>query len=134
MNPKVGLWIDHSKAVAVALTDRGEEITLAVSKIERQLRRTGDSPMKGSFEAQQVPASDTRQRALQGQLNLYYDSVIAGIRDAEAILILGLGEAKVELKGRLKKNKLDGDIVAVESADKMTEHQVAARVRKFFGQ
>ncbi len=134
MNPKVGLWIDHSKAVAVALTDRGEEIRLAVSKIERQLRRTGDSPMKGSFEAQQVPASDTRQRALQGQLNLYYDSVIAGIRDAEAILILGLGEAKVELKGRLKKNKLDGDIVAVESADKMTEHQVAARVRKFFGQ
>ena len=114
--------------------NRGDEIRLAVSTIERQLRRTGDSPMKGSFEAQQVPASDTRQRALQGQLNLYYDSVIAGIRDAEAILILGPGEAKVELKARLKKNKLDGHIVAVESADKMTDRQVAARVRKFFGQ
>ena len=46
----------------------------------------------------------------------------------------GPGEAKVELKARLKKNKLDGHIVAVESVDKMTDRQVAARVRKFFGQ
>jgi hypothetical protein len=79
-----------------------------------------------------VPADDSRQRALTGHLNQYYDAVIAGIRGAEAILIFGPGEAKGELKKRLEKDKLGGKIVGVETADKMTDHQIAAKVREHF--
>ncbi|MEO8501125.1 MAG: hypothetical protein ABI565_09435 [Vicinamibacteria bacterium] len=134
MKARVGLWIDHSKAVVVALTDHDEEIRFVISKVGRQMRRGGDSPLKGSFEAQQVPASDIQTRALKGHLNLYYDAVIATIRESESILIIGPGEAKGELQARLKKNKVGDRIAAVESADKMTDRQVAARVRKYFGQ
>lgn len=132
MKARTGLWIDHEKAVIVALTDKGEEIRLVVSKVGRQLRRTGDSPLHGSFESLQVPASDVRERTLKAHLNLYYDAVIATIRDSAAILIFGPGEAKGELKTRLKRRKLSGAIVAVEAADKMTDRQIAARVRKYF--
>jgi hypothetical protein len=86
--------IDHRKAIVVAVTDKGEEIRLIISKAERQLRRSGDSPLEGAYDGKQVPARNSRQRSLTAHLNIYYDAVIACIRDAEAILIFGPGEAQ----------------------------------------
>ena len=132
MKSAAGLWIDHRKAVIVVVTDKGEEAKLIVSKIEKQLRRSGDSPLKGPYEAQQVPLDDSREREFTGQLNIYYDAVIACIREADSILIFGPGEAKGELRKRLAKNRLGGRIVGVETVDKMTDRQIAARVRQHF--
>lgn len=132
MRTRVGLWIDHRKAIIVAITAEGEEIKLIISKAEKQLRRSGDSPLKGGYESQIVPAADSRQRALTEHLNIYYDAIIASIRDAESILIFGPGEAKGELKKRLEKNDLGRYIVGIETMDKMTDRQIAAKVRKRF--
>jgi hypothetical protein len=132
MGIKVGLWIDHRKAIVVVVTDKGEETGLIISKVEKQLRRSGSSPLKGPYESQQVPADDSRQRSFTGQLNIFYDAVIASIRNAEAILIFGPGEAKAELKERLERNNLGGHVVGTETADKMTDRQIAAKVRKHF--
>jgi len=132
MKTRVGLWIDHRKAIIMTVTAKGEEMGLVISKVEKQLRRSGDSPLKGPYEPSQVPASDSRQRALTGHLNIYYDAVIASIRDAESILIFGPGDAKGELAKRLKKNNLGGRIVGLETAARMTESQISAKVRKHF--
>jgi hypothetical protein len=132
MRITVGLWIDHRKAVIVAVTDEGEEMELTISKVEKQLRRSGDSPLEGRYESLQVPADDSRERKLTGQLNIYYDAVIASIRDADSILLFGPGEAKGELQERIEKSKLRGHIVAVETVDKMTNRQIAAKARQFF--
>ena len=132
MRTNVGLWIDHRKAVIVAVTDEGEEIGVIISKVEKQLRRSGDSPLKGPYESQQVPASDSRQKTFTAHLNTYYDAVIASIRDAESILIFGPGEAKGELKQRLERHDLGGRIVGIETVDKMTDRQIAAKVRQHF--
>jgi hypothetical protein len=132
MKTKVGLWIDHRKATVVTVTDKGEEMGLVISRAEKQPRRSGDSPLKGSYEPHHVPAEDSRQRTLTEHLNIYYDAVIASIRDAEAILIFGPGEAKGELKERLEKHGLGGRIVGIETVDRMTDRQVAAKVRQYF--
>ena len=132
MKTTVGLWIDHRKAIIVAVTDKGEETALVISQAEKQLRRSGDTPLKGSYEPSQVPASDSRQKALTGHLNIYYDAVIASIRNAKSILIFGPGDAKGELRKRLKKNNLGGRIAGVETVDKMTDRQIAQKVRKHF--
>ena len=134
MRTKVGLWIDHKKAIIVAVTDKGEEIGLIVSKVEKQLQRSGDSPLKGRYESYNVPADDSRQKTFTGHLNIYYEAVIACLRDAESILIFGPGEAKGELKKRLEKSKLGGRIVGVETVDKMTDRQIAAKVRQYFAE
>ncbi len=134
MRTKVGLWIDHKKALIVAVTDKGEEIGLIVSKVEKQLQRSGDSPLKGRYESYNVPADDSRQKTFTGHLNIYYEAVIACLRDAESILIFGPGEAKGELKKRLEKSKLGGRIVGVETVDKMTDRQIAAKVRQYFAE
>jgi hypothetical protein len=133
MKKRVGLWIDHKKAIVVALTDKGEETGLVISQAEKQPRRSGASRSAGPFESQRVAADDIRQRVLTGHLNLYYDAVIACIRDAGAILIFGPGEAKGELKKRLERDGLGGRIAAVETVDKLTDRQIAAKVRTYFG-
>ena len=131
MKQSVGLWIDHRKAVIVAITHHGEETRLIISHVNKQLGRPGGVRSTTSFEAQQVPADDSRLRKLTGQYNIYYDAVIACIRGAESILVFGPGEAKIEFQKRLAK-KLHDKIVVVETVDKMTDHQVAAKVRKHF--
>jgi hypothetical protein len=56
------------------------------------------------------------------------------VRNAESLVILGPGEAKGELRKRLVKNKLGGRVAAVETADKMTDRQIVAKVREYFSQ
>ena len=49
-----------------------------------------------------------------------------------AILILGPGEAKGEFLKRIKSKKLRGVTVELETADKMTDRQIAAKVGQHF--
>ena len=132
MKKKVGLWIDHREAIIVAVTDDGEETERIMSRVEKQLRRSGDSPLKGPYESQQVPEDKSRHRTFNGQLGVYYEEIMADIRDAESIFIFGPGEAKGELMKLLEKNNLGGRVAGVETEDKMTDPQIAAKVREHF--
>ncbi len=133
LNENAGVWIDHRKAEIVGLTAEGETTTVILSKVEKHLERGGDSPMHGSYEAHQVPSDDRRQRALTGELNTYYDAVIATLRNYGKLLVFGPGEAKGELHARLMKANLGGRVAAVETEDRMSDHQIVAKVRAYFG-
>jgi hypothetical protein len=124
MKNQVGVWIDHKKAIVATLTGRTEHVRQITSHVERRVRYSG--------AAQMDSAEDQRDRRFTGRLNNYYDEVVACIRDADSILILGPGEAKIELKERLGIELLGGRIVGIETADKMTDPQVAAAVRQHF--
>ena len=132
MGTKVGLWIDHRKAFVVAVSAGGEATKLVISRVDKQRGRPGGIRSTTSYESQLVKADDRQERRLTRLYDLYYDAVIASIRGAEAILILGPGEAKGELKKRLKRDGLDGRIVGFETADKMTDRQIEAKVRGCF--
>ena len=124
MPREVGVWVDHRKAVIAIITGRNEEMTQVTSNMEKHVRYSG-APQEDSAE-------DQRDRRFTGHLNKYYDEVIARIRDADSILILGPGEAKIELEERLGNETLRPRIVGIETADKMTDRQIAARVRQRF--
>ena len=133
MTDKAGVWIDHRKAVVVTISPEGEHTTLITSEVEKHPERDGDSPLRGAYEARQVPADDSRQRRLTGELNVYYDAVIAAMRNYDSVLIFGPGEAKDELHKRLLKMKLGARVAAVQTDDKMTDGQIVAKVRAHFG-
>jgi hypothetical protein len=82
--------------------------------------------------AQGDSAEDIRDNKFSGHLDKYYDKVIECIGDAESVLIFGPGEAKGELRKRLESKELGGRIAGVETVDKMTERQIAAKVRQRF--
>jgi hypothetical protein len=113
-------WIDNS----VSVTDKGEETRLIKSAMEKHVRYSG--------AAQEDSAEDQRDTRFTGHLNKYYDHIVSCIRDAESILILGPGEAKVELEKRLEREALSGRVVGIETVDKMTNRQIEARVRQQF--
>ena len=124
MKRKVGLWIDHKKAVIFSMSDEGAEIKRISSEMEKHIRFSGG--------AQEASEEDQRDKRFTGHLNNYYDKVISYIRNAESILIFGPGEAKSELKKRLENEKLHDNIVGMETADKMTDNQIVAKVRQRF--
>ena len=126
MKSAAGLWIDHSKAVIVIVSDEGEETKQIESGMERHVRFSGGS------RSEQGGGEDQQDRQFTGHLNIYYDTVIAHLRDAESILLFGPGEAKGELKKRLANKGLGGRIVGIETVDKMTDRQIAAKVREHF--
>ena len=126
MKKEVGLWIDHRQAVIVIVTDAGEEIKRIKSNIEKRVRYSGGSRSNGS---QQEP-EDQRDRRFVDHLNKYYAEVIDYVRDAESILLFGPGEAKGEIEKRLVSEDLGERILGIETVDKMTDGQIAAKVRE----
>jgi hypothetical protein len=125
MKTEIGLWIDHRQAVIVVITATGEETLRVDSHMEKHPRFSGVAQGDRATE-------DGRERRWENHLDSYYEEVIALIRTAESILIFGPGEAKGELAKRLEGKGLKGHIVDVETVDKMTDRQIAAKVRERF--
>lgn len=130
MKKEVGLWIDHRQAVIVTLVDQVEEIKRITSDIEQLVRYSGAS--HGSRDDTTEIRRDRQDRRFEDHLSRYYGEVITSLRDAYSILIFGPGEAKGELQKQLESQALGERIVGVETTDKMTEGQVAAKVRDYF--
>jgi hypothetical protein len=133
LNSKAGIWLDHREAVIVML-GANQRTVRVLSKVEKHPERTGDLPLKGPYEARAVPADDKRQRALTGELNRYYDAVIAAVAPAGPLFIFGPGEAKGELQKRLEAKGLGSRVAAIETADKMSDREIGAKVRKHFSE
>ena len=129
MSNKLGLWIDHKKAVIVSITQTGEKIKEILSEVESQPRRSGNSPLNTIYEALKVPADDRLQKTLIQDLNIYYDEVINYIREAKSIFLFGPSIAKDQLKERLDGHNLGAKVVGMETSDSMTNPQIVAKVR-----
>ncbi len=131
MNTNIGLWIDHRKAVIIL----GVGITNAwviYSNADRQPGRIDGVRSTTPFEALRVPADDVTERKFQHALSIFYDDVIDCIHVAHSLLIFGPGEAKGELKKQLEKAKPGDRIVKMETSDKLTDRQIAAKVHEHF--
>jgi hypothetical protein len=130
MKKEVAVWIDHKKAVIV--TGDGGKIEKLESKMENYIRSNGGTHGKTPSGTQIFFPEDQRDRRFVEHLNKYYAEVIAQLREADAILIFGPGEAKFELEKRLRHVEHHNHIIGIESADKLTDRQIAAKVKNFF--
>lgn len=134
MSHKVGIWIDHKKAVIVfAAGDRVTTRTLE-SEVGPHARYsdhsgypTPDGPRDGGGEK----AYEERYDQL---LSRYYDKVVRLLARPEALLIFGPGEAKLQLRDRIDRSKGVCDcIVGIETTDTLTTPQIVAKVKEHFG-
>jgi hypothetical protein len=132
MMKNIGLWIDHKKAILVVQSEQGENIQKIESEVGRHVSYRGASHPRSPYSAQYQQGDDQLDNRFKEHLNKFYDRVIAHIRAAEAVLIFGPGEAKSELEKRIAHEKVRVQIVGIETADKLTERQIATKVRRYF--
>ena len=102
---KVGLWIDHKRAMIVILSEAGEEVREVESNLARHSRYHGATHPKSPYSAQYQKGDDQLDRQVEEQLGKYYANVIAHLRGAQALLIFGPGEAERELEKRLTQSQ-----------------------------
>jgi hypothetical protein len=114
-----GIWIDHKQAVIITLNGETDEIKVVHSNVEK-------------FGNSSKHADDINLRVFSEHINTYYDEVISYLLETDLVLLLGPGEAKGEFEKRLEKHNLDKIIAKTETADRMTEPQIAAKIKEYF--
>lgn len=130
MGDKVGLWVDHSKAMVVTVPDRGTDMTLTLLESAPRLCRFGESSGIRPHASKQGPAGHDRPGTPERHHTDYFDTIIKCIRNADAILILGPCTAKDELTKRLAQSQAGKRIIGVETVGQMTHGQIAAQIRR----
>jgi hypothetical protein len=130
MDRNVGLWIDHRQAYAIWSKDG--RIEVIPSHLEPPAHASGGTQLGGKLN-QKADLELRHNDRFRLQLNKYYQQVMSALKDADSILIMGPGKAKIELEKVIRKNKsLQKRILKVETAQKMTKNQMIAYVRKFY--
>ena len=142
MKMYIGIWVDRKKAVIITIKRQErpyeEEGKIAVTQIksdvERKVRLAGGSRTGNTPWGPQEIAVDSKIEARQKQqLKKYYHRIIECIKGADKIVIMGPGETKFGLKNQIEKSKtMASKIADLQTCDKMTDKQFAARVRSFF--
>ncbi|MFA6457604.1 MAG: hypothetical protein WCW40_12355 [Bacteroidota bacterium] len=120
MKKNVGVWIDQRRAVIVQLHEGGDEVHSITCGVESSVARSNGGEHNHSGPL--FPALVTE----------YYDSILTLLQGMDDVLILGPGEAKVELSVRMNGDTLGEHIAGIENEGPMTDDQLAARVRKHF--
>lgn len=118
---KLGIWMDHSRAHLMEFTS---------SPIHTNVIEVG-TPTDNA----RTPGSGENQihKREQHQLTVYYKRLREAILHYEEVIIFGPTDAKVELLNTLRKDHHFANIkINIQDADKMTENQQHAFVRKYF--
>jgi len=131
----VGVWIDHESALLVSLDESGaSRLTRIDSQVEPKHKSAGGARAAGAHHQEVMGTSHTKvENRRREHLHHFYQEVIADLGDAHVVIILGPGQAKTDLRAEMEKHKeLASKIVHVEAADRMSERQLVARLRKAF--
>src|SRR5678816_4780750 len=108
MNLKVGVWIEHSKAVIVTTSLNGVSAKTLESEVGPHARYSGraaypdaDGPQTGGSERKGGRGEKKYEQRYEEHLDRYYDEVIRQLGSPQALFIFGPGEAKLQLRERL---------------------------------
>ncbi len=121
MKGNVGIWLDHRRALIVAISEEGQSVKQVSSGIMKHIRAKSDT-------LRDVSQQDTLDRKFHQQVEQYFGNILPFVKDADSIHIFGPGEAKKELKTRLKKGGYQKCVVEVATMDRMTDRQLIAEI------
>jgi hypothetical protein len=134
MNHKIGIWIDHKKAIIVSVSAGRVTAKTLESEVGPHARYSGRARYP-TAEGPRDGGGEKKYEERYGQhLDRFYDEVISQLGEPEALLIFGPGEAKLQLKERLSRSKaLSERVVEIETTDKLTDPQIVAKVKEHYG-
>jgi hypothetical protein len=124
MRNEIGVWIDHRRAV-IAIMDGDkvllQEVLCDLSSPARPGEPDGDGRARqGGGERYAERQSD------------FFDRVIVHLKSAGSILIIGPGEAKLQLESHLDQAAMGGRIIGVETVNHLSDGEIAEKVKERF--
>jgi len=135
MEKLFGLWVDHEKAIIVSLMRGSHKVIHVESDVEGHFRLKDDSQSISPSNLQGNTIESKMDSRYRKYLNIYFQQIINLLKEAKRIFIFGPGEAKIELKKMIERNKLFSNKISdIETTDKLTEPQIVAKVKKYFKQ
>lgn len=130
-NHMFGIWIDHSHAQMVEVRDGQRVANMIVeSFVEPRHRSTGQKgvPLPGHLGGN--TESRDRNRRTE-ELHRFYERVIERIPQDSNLVIMGPGEARLELAERMTRHQgLCERVVLLETAPLMNLAAIADRIQK----
>jgi hypothetical protein len=119
---QIGIWMDHSTANLIEFSN------------DKIVKRTMEliPAFPGSVENLRLNESLMNNKE-QNHLSEFYQKISNVIKDYDEVLLYGPTNAKTELYNQLKEDiHFDRIKIDVQPADKMTDNQQEAFVKKFF--
>jgi len=137
MTTRVGVWLDHRRAVIV--TVRGSRITVDHEQISIEPPSRGGGlrshgPGAHGLTTHGVDPDQRLRNREQREVDRFYDRLLAYLEPAAEIHLVGPGTAKVELRKKVQAHKpLAGRPVHTGSCGQMTGAQIVAHLRERLG-
>lgn len=127
---KTGIWIDHRRAVIVTIENGNESMQTIEGDMDREHKAAGRRGTPTPY-GPQVPVNEHRfQNNFKRHVANFYKNVIKAIGKTDQLFVMGPAQAKHEFAGELEKvADLRNVPLKIETADSMTDPQVAAKVR-----
>lgn len=127
-----GVWLDFRVAHIVTVADGESSLLSLASEMEDFNPKGGYGGSTPYGPQDSISESKYLERRKQ-QSKKYFADILQHLRDADSVIILGPGEARVGLSKAIKaENELNVKLKGVFAEDSMTDNQIMARVRDFY--
>ncbi len=129
---RTGVWIDHKQAFVVEFKASGPKVSRIASNLQRKHKSTG------GFRARRPSGGDGggAEKKIWGhrmeEIHRYYVKVMAKLKNADEILVLGPSTAKIEFSKELSRAFKDRKDVTVVTTSRLTQNQLIKKVTHHF--
>lgn len=155
MKKKIGVWVDTEKAVFISLNEKKSPVyisqlqqgkrrskmpkelhevqTILSSTIQTKLRLPGDTKEFSRSGTQHYSTELKNVHKLRNEKKRYFRNILLGIKDIDEVVLFGPAYIKKELESQIERDpKLHAHLLAVKSADAMSERQMVRWVENYF--
>jgi len=133
MIKQTGIWLDKEKAYIINLSEVKHTFKTIESDLSVKERFEGEGKEYGKFGGQFLSMENKKNNRIKKQSVEYLKRIIWEINNSDKVVLFGPAEMKTDLeKMIIKDHNLKDKLVAVQTADSMTENQLVAWVKEFY--
>ena len=128
-----GVWIDQKKAVVVILDGEDAHKKVIQSNIDNRERFDGEKSSSGRYGGQNLDDERNKENRLNLEIKRFLKSMVDELKMHHQLVLFGPAQTKIDLEKEFRQqHELSHMIIDVQPADKMTENQIVAWVKKYY--
>ncbi len=130
---QVGIWLDTQDAYLIRLNGQEAHVDKVTSDIDTSEVKGGSRGATPWGPQMNVSESKWLERRKHAE-KAYFEAIKDQMETVDELYIFGPAEIKIRFEKALAEDKsFKPKVLAVETADSMTQNQLVAKVKAFFG-